>query len=172
MTSGYRWPRQPPANAACCLWTGLPTSGCMMCWQHTPQSNLSLSTNPVRWRDLVWPLQGTKRREYSVSCPFWRRIWYSVFPAFTIDGYLAVRAVEGSVDGLEVFDSLSMMWASQIIYISIRSSHIQLSSFPHEFFPCSVTLLDNCGTHKGQALTEVVEASGCIGSTDFDLDIR
>jgi hypothetical protein len=33
-----------------------------------------------------------------------RGIRYSILPALTIDGYLAVRAVEGSIDGAEFFD--------------------------------------------------------------------
>jgi len=29
---------------------------------------------------------------------------YSILPAITVDGYIAVRVVEGSVDGAEFFD--------------------------------------------------------------------
>jgi transposase len=33
-----------------------------------------------------------------------RGVRYSILPALTIDGYMAVRAVEGSIDGAEFFD--------------------------------------------------------------------
>jgi len=33
-----------------------------------------------------------------------RGVRYSILPAMTIDGYIAVRAVEGSIDGAEFFD--------------------------------------------------------------------
>ncbi|KAF8227720.1 hypothetical protein L208DRAFT_1102512, partial [Tricholoma matsutake] len=33
-----------------------------------------------------------------------RGICYSILPALTIDGYLAVRVVEGSIDGMEFYD--------------------------------------------------------------------
>ena len=33
-----------------------------------------------------------------------RGVRYSILPALTIDGYLAVRVVEGSIDGAEFYD--------------------------------------------------------------------
>jgi len=33
-----------------------------------------------------------------------RGIRYSILPALTVDGYMAVRAVEGSIEGAEFYD--------------------------------------------------------------------
>jgi hypothetical protein len=33
-----------------------------------------------------------------------RGVRYGILPVLTIDGYMAVRAVEGSIDGAEFFD--------------------------------------------------------------------
>ena len=40
----------------------------------------------------------------SAMAPLERGTRYSILPALTVDGYIAVRAVEGSIDGLEFFD--------------------------------------------------------------------
>jgi transposase len=40
----------------------------------------------------------------SAMAPLERGARYSVLPALTVDGYIAARAVEGSIDGLEFFD--------------------------------------------------------------------
>ncbi|PPQ96959.1 hypothetical protein CVT26_005981 [Gymnopilus dilepis] len=74
-----------------------------------------------------------------------RGVRYSILPALTVDGYIAVRVVEGSIDGEEFFDFVV-----------------------HDLLPCtnpfpgprSVLVLDNCSTHKSEALRIVVEAAG------------
>ena len=33
-----------------------------------------------------------------------QRVWYSILPALSLDGYMAVRVVEGSVDGAEFYN--------------------------------------------------------------------
>ena len=33
-----------------------------------------------------------------------RGVWYSILPALSLDGYMAVRVVEGSIDGVEFYD--------------------------------------------------------------------
>ena len=40
----------------------------------------------------------------SAMAPLERGIRYSILPALTVDGYIAARAVEGSINGLEFFD--------------------------------------------------------------------
>jgi transposase len=48
-----------------------------------------------------WAIQGQPAiKNVSLN----RGIRYSVLPALTIDGYMAVRAVEGSIDGAEFYD--------------------------------------------------------------------
>lgn len=76
-----------------------------------------------------------------------RGIRYSVLPALTIDGYMAVRVVEGSIDGAEFYDFV------------LNDVLPSMNPFPG---PNSVIVLDNCSTHKSDALREAVEASGCL----------
>jgi transposase len=45
-----------------------------------------------------------------VEVPLDRGVRYSILPALTINGYIAVRVVEGSIDGAEFYDLLSTMW--------------------------------------------------------------
>lgn len=40
----------------------------------------------------------------SAVAPLERGTRYSILPALTVEGYIAARAVEGSIDGLEFFD--------------------------------------------------------------------
>jgi hypothetical protein len=47
------------------------------------------------------------------SVPLDRGFRYSVLPALTIDGYMAVRVVEGSIDGSEFFDFVVQEVVSQ-----------------------------------------------------------
>jgi len=81
------------------------------------------------------------------SVPLDRGSRYSVLPALTIDGYMAVRVVEGSIDGSEFFDFV------------VREVLPHMNEFPGQN---SVMVIDNCSTHKSEALREVVEASGCL----------
>ncbi|KAI4518010.1 hypothetical protein K523DRAFT_223592, partial [Schizophyllum commune Tattone D] len=67
---------------------------------------------------------------------------YSILPALTLDGYIACRVVEGSVDGDEFFDFI------------ITDVLPQMNPYPQ---PRSVLILDNCAIHKSQALRQVVE---------------
>ncbi|KAG2345952.1 hypothetical protein BDR05DRAFT_865518, partial [Suillus weaverae] len=60
-----------------------------------------------------------------------RGIRYSVLPALTIDGYMAVRVVEGSIDGAEFYDF-------------VVNDLPNMNPFPG---PNSVVVLDNCSTH-------------------------
>ncbi|KZP11984.1 hypothetical protein FIBSPDRAFT_679679, partial [Athelia psychrophila] len=70
---------------------------------------------------------------------------YSVLPALTIDGYAAVRVVEGSVDSVEFFDF-------------VLNDLPIMNPYPG---PNSVIILDNCSTHRTVALREIIEDSGC-----------
>ncbi|KAI0264583.1 hypothetical protein BGY98DRAFT_888945, partial [Russula aff. rugulosa BPL654] len=74
-----------------------------------------------------------------------RGVRYSILPALTVDGYMAVRAVEGSIDGAEFFDFV------------LNDVLPNMNPYPE---PNSVIVLDNCSTHKSAALREVVEQSG------------
>ncbi|GLB45622.1 putative DDE superfamily endonuclease [Lyophyllum shimeji] len=74
-------------------------------------------------------------------------VCYSVLPALTIDGYIAVRVVEGSIDGAEFYDFV------------VNDVLPCMNPFPG---PGSVLMLDNYGTHKSDAVHEAVEASGCL----------
>lgn len=60
---------------------------------------------------------------------------------------MAVRAVEGSIDGAEFFD---------FVHNDVLPN---MNAYPG---PNSVIVLDNCSTHKSTALREVVEQSGCL----------
>ncbi|KAK0433133.1 uncharacterized protein EV420DRAFT_1243331, partial [Desarmillaria tabescens] len=66
----------------------------------------------------------------------------SILPALTLDGYIALRVVPGSVDGDELYDF--------VLYDLLP----RMNAFPA---PCSVLILDNCNTHKSDALREAVE---------------
>jgi len=75
-----------------------------------------------------------------------RGVRYSILPALTTDGYIAVRVVEGSIDGEEFFDFI------------VNDLLPCTNPYPG---PHSVLVMDNCSTHKSDALCQVIEASGC-----------
>jgi len=75
---------------------------------------------------------------------------YSILPALTLDGYIAIRVVPDSVDGAELYDFvLNDVLPKMNPYEPGRQS------------PRSVLIMDNCNTHKSEALREAVEAAGC-----------
>jgi len=90
-----------------------------------------------------------------------RGVRYSILPAMTVDGYIAVRAVEGSIDAAEFFDFVvNDVVCSQLKYLTLLTLSLQFPSMNEYPGPRSVILLDNCTTHKSDALREVVEGSG------------
>lgn len=80
---------------------------------------------------------------YSVSLN--RGICYSALPALTVKGYIAARAVEGSIDGGEFYD-----------FIANDVALPCMNPWPG---PRSVLVLDNCATHKSEALRELFEGT-------------
>jgi hypothetical protein len=52
-----------------------------------------------------------------------RGVRYSILPALTIDGYMAVRAVEGSIDGAEFFDFVLNDVVSLCGYVFLISAY-------------------------------------------------
>jgi hypothetical protein len=47
-----------------------------------------------------------------------RRIRYSILPALTIDGYMAVHVVEGSIDGAEFYDFAALVVFGEVDILS------------------------------------------------------
>ncbi|KAI0050387.1 hypothetical protein FA95DRAFT_1487343 [Auriscalpium vulgare] len=70
---------------------------------------------------------------------------FSLLPALSLNGYLVVRVVPGSVDGFEFYDFL----VNDLLPI--------MNPYPQ---PCSVLVLDNCNIHKSAAVREAVDAAG------------
>ncbi|KAJ7798720.1 hypothetical protein B0H13DRAFT_2504465, partial [Mycena leptocephala] len=66
-------------------------------------------------------------------------IRYSILAAITIEGYIGVRIVPGSVDGDEFFEFILP----------------KMNAFPNDN---SVLILDSCAIHKSAYLREMVEA--------------
>lgn len=92
-----------------------------------------------------------------------RGVRYSILPALSVTGILTVRVVRGSVDGVTFLD-----WVINDLVCSLRLLNIRLftmlaiklpkmNPFPG---PNSVLIVDNCRTHKSQAVRDVVEAAG------------
>ena len=54
----------------------------------------------VLWRYGHAPSRWDAIHHVSLDC----RIWYSILPSLSLDGYMAVRVVEGSIDGAEFYD--------------------------------------------------------------------
>lgn len=92
-----------------------------------------------------------------------RGIRYSILPALTIEGYAAVRVVEGSVDSAEFFDfvlnDVVSFYRITAIYLFLQNQLPITNPYPG---PNSVIILDNCSTHRTEALREIVEESGCL----------
>ena len=65
-------------------------------------------------------------------------IWYSILPAVTLDGYITVWIVEGSIDGAEFYDFIinNMVSMQLIIHFDGLLWPIYAASF-HEFIPQS-----------------------------------
>ncbi|KAJ8457648.1 hypothetical protein ONZ51_g11397 [Trametes cubensis] len=79
---------------------------------------------------------------------FRRGIRYSILPALSVDGILTVRVVRGSVDGSAFYD-----WV-------ISELLPKMNPYPG---PNSVLIVDNCRTHKSNAVRDAVEAAGSEG---------
>lgn len=90
---------------------------------------------------------------------------WSIVPALSLDGYIALRVVPGSVDGGEFFDFVVNDVVCSIsscvrIFIDIDCYDIklpQMNPFPNA---CSVLIMDNCNTHKTEALELAVQEAG------------
>ncbi|KZV70238.1 hypothetical protein PENSPDRAFT_543418, partial [Peniophora sp. CONT] len=67
---------------------------------------------------------------------------YSLVGGLAVDGFVATRVVEGSVNGPEFFDFI------------VEDILPHMNEFPGDK---SVLLLDNCAIHKSQYLREIVE---------------
>ncbi|RPD53270.1 hypothetical protein L227DRAFT_482907, partial [Lentinus tigrinus ALCF2SS1-6] len=65
-----------------------------------------------------------------------------ILPALSVDGFLTVRVVRGSVDGTEFYD-----WV-------LKDLLPKMNPYPD---PNSVLIIDNCRTHKSSAVREAVE---------------
>lgn len=92
-----------------------------------------------------------------------RGIRYSILPTLTLDGYMAVCVVEGSVDGAEFYDFVVNDVVSSNFILFHVARLMQCEQLPNMNVyptPNSVMILDNCSTHRSDALQEAVEASG------------
>ncbi|KAH7924847.1 hypothetical protein BV22DRAFT_1012430, partial [Leucogyrophana mollusca] len=70
---------------------------------------------------------------------------WSIIPALSLDGHIALRVVHGSVDGGEFYDFI------------INDVLPQGNPYPQ---PQSVRIMDNCSIHKSDALWVAVKAAG------------
>ena len=91
-----------------------------------------------------------------------RGIRYSILPALTVDGYMAVRVVEGSIDRAEFYDFVVNDVVSHVflLELAVLLIDLQLPNMNHYPAMNSVIVIDNCATHKSEALREAIEASG------------
>jgi len=99
-------------------------------WLHNMTSNYtadqlvfldkSSKDDRVILRRYGWAIQGQHATE---SAHLNRGVRYSILPALTIDGYMAVRAVEGSIDGAEFFDFVFNDVVSLHGYVFLSSTY-------------------------------------------------
>ncbi|KAL4258543.1 Transposase IS630-like protein [Pleurotus pulmonarius] len=82
-----------------------------------------------------------------LAAPFVRGERYSLVAAMGLEGYLATRVVEGSVDGDEFMDFI------------INEVLPKMNRFP---LPNSVLIMDNCAIHKSSILRELIEDQGIV----------
>lgn len=111
------------------------------------------------YRHFGWSAAGQRA---TIDADFTRGDRWSILPAMTVDGYIAVRVVPGSVDGAEFFDFITtdVVGHCQTLHAMLADDQAQLphmNAYPGER---SVLILDNCAIHKSEALREVVEAVG------------
>jgi len=88
-----------------------------------------------------------KGRRAVEQVPFERGDRWSILPALSLDGYIAVRAISGSVDGGEFFDFV------------VEDVLPRMEPYPSRR---SVLVMDNCSIHKSDALRQAVDAAGCL----------
>ena len=91
-----------------------------------------------------------------------RGVRYSILPALSLSGILTVRVVPGSVVGTIFFDwvvsdLVRLMVPSVNVLVHCQIQLPKMNPYPG---PNSVLIVDNCRTHKSEALREVVEAAG------------
>ncbi|KAI0694913.1 hypothetical protein C8T65DRAFT_550121, partial [Cerioporus squamosus] len=65
-----------------------------------------------------------------------------ILPALSLDGFLTIRVVRGSVDSVEFYD-----WV-------LKDLLPKMNAYPG---PNSVLIIDNCRIHKSTAVREAVE---------------
>ncbi|KAH7903356.1 hypothetical protein BJ138DRAFT_1020774 [Hygrophoropsis aurantiaca] len=68
-----------------------------------------------------------------------------ILPALSLDGYIALRIVEGSVNSIEFYDFV------------VNDVLPKMNRYPN---PRSILVMDNCAIHKSDALRQAVEAAG------------
>jgi len=72
---------------------------------YTAEQMIVLDESSKDGRTLIWKYGWATSGQNAVfPVSLDRGVRYSILPAMTINGYIAVRAVEGSIDGAEFFD--------------------------------------------------------------------
>ncbi|KZV59585.1 hypothetical protein PENSPDRAFT_546551, partial [Peniophora sp. CONT] len=94
------------------------------------------------FRRYGWAPRGERAQ---IEAQFIRGNRYSVVEGLAVDGPVATRVVEGSVNGAELFDFI------------VEDILPHMNPFPGDM---SVLLLDNCAIHKSDYLRQIVEAQG------------
>ena len=90
-------------------------------------------------------------------------IQYNILPALTLDGYIAICVIEGSIDGEEFFNFVlndvvsSRLLSCQINMLLTSFQLPKMNCYPR---PYSMIIQDNCSTHRSEALRDIVEAAG------------
>jgi hypothetical protein len=88
---------------------------------------------------------------------------FSLLAALTIEGYMAVRVVEGSFDAYEFWDFVQEEVVRVCTYLSVTlTAHeypklINMNPYPDAR---SVLIMDNCNIHHNDALVDLVHAAG------------
>ncbi|KAJ6453923.1 hypothetical protein C8R45DRAFT_846811 [Mycena sanguinolenta] len=97
-----------------------------------------------RW-DFLYTLQNKFSGTGHFEDPFVRGIRYTLVAAIGMDGYIAQRVVEGSLDSFGLFDFV------------VEDVVPQMGVFPDNR---SVLVMDNCRIHHTDTLQEVLNAQG------------
>jgi len=111
---------------------------------------------------------GTRQKGYAirgeecfVPSPFCQGDRYTINPVLSVDGFIALEIIEGSMDGAKFYDFILLQVVSHVLYnrwdLTDPEQLPQMNPWPQKN---SVLLLDNCAIHHAANLERFFDEAG------------
>ena len=110
--------------------------------------------------------------ECFVPSPFCQGDRYTINPVLSVDGFIALEIVEGSMDGTKFYDFILLQVVSHVLYnrwdLTDPEQLPQMNPWPQKN---SVLLLDNCAIHHAANLERFFDEAGMFENLRRRIDL-